>query len=104
MTRLGDEKIMTDTIGIDISKDHLDAHRLSDEKFAQFANNKAGLKTLNKWIGCTSHRVVYEATGRYTTARWKPACHKLVLLWLRSIQDAPDSLLMQLERTPKPTV
>ena len=56
---------MTDTIGIDISKDHLDAHRLSDEKCAQFANTKAGLKTLNKWIGCTSHRVVYEATGRY---------------------------------------
>ncbi len=42
---------MTDTIGIDISKDHLDAHRLSDEKTAQFANTKAGLKTLNKWIG-----------------------------------------------------
>ena len=56
---------MTDTIGIDISKDHLDAHRLSDGNCAQFANTKAGLKALNKWIGCTSHRVVYEATGRY---------------------------------------
>jgi len=30
MTRTGDERIMTDTIGIDISKDHLDTHRLSN--------------------------------------------------------------------------
>jgi len=31
-----------DTIGIDISKDHLDAHRMRDGARRRFANDKAG--------------------------------------------------------------
>ncbi|EIM75852.1 transposase IS111A/IS1328/IS1533, partial [Nitratireductor aquibiodomus RA22] len=31
-----------DTIGVDISKDHLDAHRMSDGKSQRFDNDKAG--------------------------------------------------------------
>jgi len=43
-----------DTIGIDISKDTLDAHRLSTGAAAQFANSAAGLRALQRWIGAKS--------------------------------------------------
>ena len=58
---------MTDvTIGIDISKDHLDAHRLPDATGRRFANDPAGLRALISWIsGASVARVVYEATGAY---------------------------------------
>lgn len=57
---------MTDiTIGIDISKDRLDAYRLPDAASQQFGNNKAGHKALIGWIGAQPARVVYEATGPY---------------------------------------
>ena len=35
---------MQDTIGVDISKDTVDAHRLSDGTHRQFDNDKAGLR------------------------------------------------------------
>lgn len=58
---------MTDvTIGIDISKDHLDAHRLPDAATRRFANDPDGLRALVGWIGDAAvARVVYEATGAY---------------------------------------
>lgn len=58
-------KALQDTIGIDISKDTLDIHRLSDGKHVRFGNDKAGLVAVRRWIGKGSARVVYEATGRY---------------------------------------
>jgi len=54
------------TIGIDISKNTLDAYRLPDSQHIQVANDKAGHKTLLRWIG--KHDlplVVFEATGAY---------------------------------------
>lgn len=54
---------MNDTIGIDISKDTLDTHRLSDGTRLQFGNDSSGLGTLRRWIGKVPVRVVYEATG-----------------------------------------
>jgi len=42
---------MKDTIGIDISKATLDAHRLIDDEARQFANSPAGLRALRRWIG-----------------------------------------------------
>ena len=55
-----------DTIGIDISKDTLDAHHLSTGAAAQFANSAAGLRALRRWIGAQMpDLVVYEATGAY---------------------------------------
>jgi transposase len=55
-----------DTIGIDISKDTLDTHRLSTGATAQFANSAAGLRALRRWIGVQiPDLVVYEATGAY---------------------------------------
>lgn len=57
---------MKDTIGIDISKATLDAHRLIDNQARQFANTPAGLRALRRWIGATGpDLVVYEATSAY---------------------------------------
>jgi len=41
------------TIGIDVSKDRLDVHRLSDRQHIQVTNDKAGHKALIGWIGRT---------------------------------------------------
>lgn len=55
-----------DSIGIDISKDHLDVWRLSDGAYRQFANSQAGLGCLLRWVGADRPaRVVFEATGAY---------------------------------------
>ena len=56
---------MQDTIGVDISKDTFDIHRLSDRRHERFGSDKAGLAALRRWIGKAPVRVVYEATGRY---------------------------------------
>jgi transposase len=55
-------------IGIDISKDHLDVHRLPGDERRRFDNSKAGHKALIRWIGDTPARVVYEPTGYYHRA------------------------------------
>ena len=55
-----------DSIGIDISKDRLDAFRLSDGACRAFDNSQAGFRNLRRWLGQTSPvRVVYEPTGPY---------------------------------------
>ena len=51
------------TVGVDISKDHLDAHRLSDGQDKRFANNARGRGALIKWAN--EGRVAFEATGAY---------------------------------------
>jgi transposase len=66
MTRQGREKLMQITIGIDISKDMLDVYRLSDNQHIQVTNDKAGHKTLLRWIENNEKPlVVFEATGAY---------------------------------------
>lgn len=58
-----------DTIGVDISKATLDAHRLSTGGAAQFSNSPAGLRALRRWIGDQMpDLVVFEATGAYHAA------------------------------------
>jgi transposase len=58
-----------DTIGVDVSKDHLDAHRLADGAARRFANDKRGHKALIKWLAETPlYRVVFEPTGPYHRA------------------------------------
>ncbi|WP_245417927.1 IS110 family transposase [Cohaesibacter celericrescens] len=55
-----------DSIGIDISKDFLDAHRLSNGASARFPMTTAGFCSLSKWLGEeVLARVVFEATGPY---------------------------------------
>ena len=54
------------TIGIDISKDWFDAHRLPEGTAKRFSNDKKGCRELVTWIGRDPvTRVVYEATGAY---------------------------------------
>ncbi len=54
------------TIGIDISKDRLDAYRRSDGQHTQVTNDKAGHKALIRWIGTGDlPLIVFEATGAY---------------------------------------
>jgi transposase len=66
MTSKGHLKMRDLTIGVDISKDKLDVHRLDDGTFAQFPNTKRGFTALLRWIGDTvPARVVYEPTGAY---------------------------------------
>jgi transposase len=54
---------MNDSIGIDISKDRLDAFRLGDGEHRSFGNNPAGFGQLRRWLDGPLARIVYEATG-----------------------------------------
>lgn len=57
------------TIGIDISKIHLDAHAYPCGDARQFANTAAGFAALLNWIGqWPVERIAYEATGVYHRA------------------------------------
>ena len=58
-----------DTLGVDVSKDGLDAHRLSDGASRRFANDKTGRKAFVRWF-CErpAERVVFEPTGPYHRA------------------------------------
>jgi transposase len=58
-----------DTIGVDISKDHLDAHRMTDGASRRFANNRFGHKAFLRWlVEKPTDRVVFEPTGPYHRA------------------------------------
>ena len=75
MTSRGAEKMNNDTIGVDVSKDHLDAHRLADGATRRFANDKGGHKALIKWLAETPlNRVVFEPTGPYHRAIERALC------------------------------
>ena len=50
-------------VGVDISKAHLDAHRLRDGEGKRFGNDAEGFEELAAWIGETAV-VVHESTGR----------------------------------------
>ena len=56
------------TVGIDISKAHLDAHELPSQRAARFANDAAGIRRLTEWIGAPVQCVVYESTGPWHRA------------------------------------
>lgn len=56
------------TIGVDISKDKFDVHRLPDGAVRQFSNSKAGHRAFIKWVGLAADRIVFEPTGPYHRA------------------------------------
>lgn len=56
------------TIGVDISKEFLDTHRLNDGATRQFPNDAKGHKALITWAGSSVERVVFEPTGAYHRA------------------------------------
>ena len=57
-----------DTVGVDISKNHLDAHQLPSGRAARFANDAAGIEELAAWAGPDVDRFVYESTGPWHRA------------------------------------
>ena len=66
------------TIGVDISKDHLDACRWPDGESLRVSNDAAGHRRLLRWIG-EAALVAFEATG---------ACHAaFVQLTGRTLAD-----------------
>ncbi|MBB2166743.1 transposase [Gluconacetobacter sp. 1b LMG 1731] len=57
------------TIGIDVSKDHLDAALHPGSETRRFDNDAAGHTALRRWIGKRAvARIVFEATGIYHRA------------------------------------
>ncbi len=57
------------TIGVDVSKDWLDAHRLVDGATRRFVNDKTRRKALIKWMRAAPvKRIVFEPTGPYHRA------------------------------------
>lgn len=69
------ETTINNTIGVDISKDKFDAHRLPDSASKQFANSKTGHRAFIKWAGPAVERIVFEPTGPYHRA-FEGACAK----------------------------
>lgn len=61
---------MTDhSIGVDISRSHLDVFRLEDGAAQRFGNSAAGFRALSKWLGKAQiTRIVFEPTGPYHKA------------------------------------
>ena len=54
------------TVGVDVSKAHLDAHRHPEGRAARFPNDRDGIRRLVKWVGGAPLRcVAYEPTGRW---------------------------------------
>ena len=53
------------TVGIDISKAHLDAYAAPEGRAARFSNDAAGFRKLIAWIGPQVRRVAYEPTGPF---------------------------------------
>lgn len=53
------------TIGVDISKEALDACRFPDAVSRRFDNTVKGHKALMRWIGSEVTRIVYEPTSPY---------------------------------------
>lgn len=53
------------TIGVDISKEALDAYRFPSGESRRFDNTVKGHKALMRWIGSGVTRIVYEPTGAY---------------------------------------
>ena len=57
---------MNDSIGIDISKVHLDVYRLTTGQHVRLSNDKAGFAALGDWIGSSlPDLVTFEPTGLY---------------------------------------
>lgn len=79
---------MTDnSIGIDISKDFLDAHRLNDGAAARFENSSVGFCTFSTWLGDDMPtRVVFEATGAYHRSFEQAFSGKIPLVKVNPLQ------------------
>jgi transposase len=66
------------TIGVDISKDHLDACRWPGDETCRVTNDAKGHQRLLRWIGAEVARVAFEATGAYHAA-FERALHRAAI-------------------------
>ena len=56
------------TVGVDISKTHLDVYVVPAGQAARFPNDAAGFKALIAWVEWPVRSVTYEPTGRWHRA------------------------------------
>jgi len=77
---------MTNSIGIDISKDRLDAFCLGKGEHRSFSNTPAGFRQLRQWLDQPLERVVYEATGAYHGAFERACSDHLPLVKVNPLQ------------------
>ena len=56
------------TVGVDISKTHLDVYVVPAGQAARFSNDAAGFKALIAWVEWPVRSVTYEPTGRWHRA------------------------------------
>ncbi len=76
-----------DSIGIDISKAHLNVAWPQTGKSARFANNQQGFVALKRWIGDDRPElVVFEATGAYHSAFEQAFANRLPLIKVNPLQ------------------
>lgn len=75
------------TIGIDISKSHLDAFRQEDQATRQFENTPKGIRALIRWLGKSPvARIVFEPTGPYHRALETALSGKFPLVKVNPLQ------------------
>jgi len=75
------------TIGIDISKSHLDVFHLEEQRTERFENTPRGFRSLGRWLsGLAVVRVVFEATGPYHRAFERAFAGKLPLVKVNPLQ------------------
>ena len=56
------------TVGVDISKAHLEAYIVPADNSARFSNDAAGFQALIAWIEPPVRAVIYEPTGQFHRA------------------------------------
>ena len=76
---------ISNMIGVDISKAHLDAHAPPSGRAARFANNAAGIRKLAAWAG-PAECVVYESTGPWHRAFEEPLAGELPLARVNALR------------------
>lgn len=75
------------TIGVDISKSHLDVFDAERREAKRFENSISGFRAFGKWLGKLEiTRVVYEPTGPYHLNFEERFCDKLPLVKVNPLQ------------------
>jgi transposase len=81
------EKMTEHTIGVDISKSHLDVFDAERREAKRFENSISGFRAFVKWLGkARIARVVYEPTGPYHRNFEERFCDKLPLVKVNPLQ------------------
>lgn len=87
MTSIGLEKMTEHTIGVDISKSHLDVFDAERGAAQRFDNSASGFRAFEKWLGRAQlARVVYEPTGPYHRNFEERFCGRLPLVKVNPLQ------------------